>query len=424
MPGENAPIIACPFADYSPVMATDGCAGEAKAAAASGTNWRQVNFDDNRSLGDILDIERPADAIAYLRRRGVIGAGEHPRVQALAGGVSSRTVLVERDGARSMVLKQSLPKLRVAVDWFSSPERIHREALALRWFSQLGPAGAFTEFYFEDAQEHLIAMEAVPQPHSNWKTMLLAGDLHLAHVRRFGELLAALHRNSAARAAELRPLFQDRTFFETLRIEPYYRYTAQQPGARDAAEFFRVLIGETLATHVSMVHGDFSPKNVLLHGDRMVLLDHEVAHFGDPAFDIGFAMAHFLSKAHHLPHLRTAFLDAAKEFWRSYRFELRRDRRGRPEEHPRRRARVSRDERRYGGPRRDPYPGFATRCVRHSVACLLARAWGRSPLEYLGPEERARQAAAALAIMRSIPSEIPAVVDAFEKELACRSSKV
>jgi 5-methylthioribose kinase len=370
------------------VMARDGCAGAAKAAAANGMNWRRVNFDDNRRLAEILDIEKPGEAIAYLHNRGAIGIEEQPRVQVLAGGVSSRTVLVERDGAQSMVLKQSLPKLRVAVDWFSSPERIHREALALRWFSLLGPAGAFTELYFEDAQEHLIAMEAVPQPHSNWKTMLLAGDLHLAHFRRFAELLAALHRNSASRAGELRPLFQDKTFFETLRIEPYYRYTAQQPGARDAADFFRLLIDETLATNESMVHGDFSPKNVLLHRDRMVLLDHEVAHFGDPAFDVGFAMAHFLSKAHHLRHLRSAFLDAAKEFWKSYNFE--------------------------------PYQGFEQRCVRHSIACVLARVCGRSPLEYLGPEARAHQAAAALVIIRSVPSEIPTMIDVFEKELACR----
>jgi 5-methylthioribose kinase len=370
------------------VMEMDGCAGAAKAAAATGMNWRRVNFDDNRRLAEIVDIEKPGEAVAYLRARGVLEAGEHPRVQVLAGGVSSRTVLVERDGAPSMVLKQSLAKLRVAVDWFSSPERIHREALALRWFSQLGPPGAFTELYFEDAQEHLIAMEAVPQPHSNWKTMLLSGDLQLTHFRRFGKLLAALHGNSAPRAGELRPLFGDKTFFETLRVEPYYRYTSQQAGLEKAAGFFRLLIAETLATNVSLVHGDFSPKNVLLHGDRMVLLDHEVAHFGDPAFDIGFAMAHFLSKAHHLPQLRQAFLDTAKEFWQSYDLI--------------------------------PYEGFGQRCVRHSLACVLARVQGRSPLEYLSPEARTRQAAAALAILQNVPSEIPALIDAFEKELACR----
>lgn len=356
-------------------MANAGFAGAANAAVARGMNWRLVNFDDNRCL---VDIEQPGEAINYLRSRGAIGSDEQPRVKVLAGGVSSRTVLIEREGALSMVLKQSLPKLRVAVDWFSSPERIHREALALRWFPKLARKDAFTEFYFEDAGQHLIAMEAVPQPHANWKTMLLDGDLRLEHVRRFAELLATLHRNSA----ELRELFADKSFFETLRIEPYYRYTAQKA----AADFFAALIDDTLATNVSIVHGDFSPKNVLIHRNRMVLLDHEVAHFGDPAFDIGFAMAHFLSKAHHLHN--PAFFEAARVFWQSYAFV--------------------------------PYPDFESRCVRHSLACLLARVWGRSPLEYLGSEERARQAEAVVALMRDAPTDIPHMIAAFQKELACR----
>ena len=348
-------------------------------------NWRRVNFDDNRRLAETIDIERPADAVAWLRRCRLVEESEVPRLEVLPGGVSSRTVLVECEPGPSMVLKQSLAKLRVAVDWFSSPQRIHREALAIRWFSQLAPPGTITELYFEDAHEHIIAMEAVPKPHANWKTMLLAGDVRLEHIRRFGELLAALHRNSAARAAELQPLFQDKTFFETLRIEPYYRYTAHL-----APEFLNSLIDETLATDVSLVHGDFSPKNVLIHGERMVLLDHEVAHFGDPAFDIGFAMAHFLSKAHHLADLRGRFLAAAHE---------------------------------NSGRVIEPgcrYVEFEVRCVRHSLACLLARVCGRSPLEYLSPEERSRQADATLAIMRSTPLEIPALIERFEKELACR----
>jgi len=335
-------------------------------------------------LDEKIDIERPADALAWLHKHELISANESPHIEVLPGGVSSRTVLVERERGRSMVLKQSLAKLRVAVDWFSNPERIHREALAIRWFSQLAPPGAITELYLEDPDEHTIAMEAVPKPHANWKTMLLAGDVRLEHVRQFAGILAALHRNSAVRAGEVQPLFQDKTFFETLRVEPYYRYTSiHAPG------FLTPLIEETLATNVSLVHGDFSPKNVLLHGDRMVLLDHEVAHFGDPAFDIGFAMAHLLSKAHHLPQLRDRFFAAALEFWRSY------DAAG-------------------------LYDGFEARCVRHSLACLLARVLGRSPLEYLRPEERLRQGQATLTIMRNAPADVPELIERFEKELACR----
>ena len=41
------------------------------------------------------------------------------------------------------------------------------------------------------------------------------------------------------------------------------------------------------------------------------LLDHEVAHFGDPAFDLGFSLTHLLSKALHLEAYRPLFLAAA-----------------------------------------------------------------------------------------------------------------
>jgi 5-methylthioribose kinase len=339
-------------------------------------NRRRVNFDHNR----ILDIERPEDAILWLRRHALIAAGEDPRIEVLPGGVSSRTVLVRREQGRLMVLKQSLDKLRVAVDWFSSPERVHREALAMRWFAHLAPPGTITRLYFEDPEEHVIAMEAVPEPHANWKTMLLAGDVRPEHVRQFGELLGALHRNSADRAKELQPLFADKTFFETLRVEPYYRYTA-----RHAPAFMNPLIEETLATNASLVHGDFSPKNVLIQGPRMVLLDHEVAHFGDPAFDVGFAMAHFLSKAHHLVSLRQCFLGAARDFWGSYGEGV-----------------------------------FEERCVRHSLACLLARVSGRSPLEYLDAQERQRQFGAVVALMQNAPPGIAELIERFEKEITCR----
>jgi len=359
-------------------------AAAVKADAATGMNRRRVNFDDNRILDRSLDIERHDDATRWLQRHDLIAADERPRIEVLPGGVSSRTVLVKRECGRSMVLKQSLSKLRVAVDWFSSPERVHREALAMRWFSRLAPPGTITELFFEDPEEHVIAMEAVPEPHANWKTMLLTGDVQLQHVRQFGQLLGALHRKSADSATTLQPLFADKTFFETLRVEPYYRFTS-----RHAPEFLGALIEETLSTNASLVHGDFSPKNVLIQGNRMVLLDHEVAHFGDPAFDIGFAMAHFLSKAHHLPAFRPRFVEAALEFWRSYGVW-------------------------------SPYEAFESRCVRHSLGCLLARVCGRSPLEYLEAGERARQAAAVLQLMRKPPERIADLVESFEKEIACR----
>src|SRR5687768_18614144 len=119
-----------------------------------------------------LDIENADALVAYLRREGRIEPDETPRVRVLAGGVSNRTVLVERASGEAWVLKQALAKLRVKVDWFSDPARIGREALALKYLPELAPPGAITPLVFEDPSHHLLAMRAVPQPHENWKTML------------------------------------------------------------------------------------------------------------------------------------------------------------------------------------------------------------------------------------------------------------
>jgi len=133
-------------------------------------------------LNNALDIEDPAALLAYLRETGRIGPDESPHFTTLAGGVSNRTVLMQRQSGEAWVLKQALPKLRVQVEWLSDPRRIEREAIGMRRLAELAPPGAITTLIFLDPRPNLLAMEAVPQPHENWKTMLLAGRLDLGHV--------------------------------------------------------------------------------------------------------------------------------------------------------------------------------------------------------------------------------------------------
>jgi len=339
------------------------------------------------TAGD-LDIERPDSLLEYLRAAGRIDPRENPRLQRLAGGVSSRAVLVEREMVgESWVLKQALPKLRVAVDWFSSPERMRREALALRWSAELVPRGSAPTLLWEDPDAHLLAMTAVAQPHVNWKVALLQGR-GLEHAQAFGRLLGTVHRRAWERRREIAVDFADRSFFETLRVEPYYRYTAGRVPA--AAAFLGELIEQTERVTETLVHGDFSPKNVLVHDGRLVLLDYEVAHYGDPAFDVGFSSAHLLSKANHLRALETQFARAAEESWNSYRDEI---------------APTA-----FAG-------AVESRAVAHTLACLLARVEGRSPLEYLDERARHRQRVAALALMEARPATMPALVASWRDRI-------
>ena len=145
-------------------------------------------------------------------------------------------------------------------------------------------------------------------------------------------------------------------------------------------------MADTWATAITLVHGDYSPKNVLVYQGRLILLDHEVSHYGDPGFDLGFGFTHLLSKAHHLPQLRGEFAAAALACWRAY------------------------------GEVVGAVPWIAAlepRAVRHTLGCLLARVAGRSPLEYLDAAERARQRAVVVELMQAPPSTVAELVAGF-----------
>jgi 5-methylthioribose kinase len=335
-----------------------------------------------------FDIENFTVLRDYLTQHGHVRMGEPVTFTKLAGGVSNRTVRVAWPDGHAWVLKQALPKLRVNVDWFSSPARIRVEAKALRWLNASAPPGTTPTFIFEDSeqdtQNFLLGMEAVPEEHENWKSILLSGQIVPSHFEQFGALLGTIHRKSSDASSQARTMFADTTYFENLRLDPYYLYTAQNLPA--AAAFLTLLAQETLHRKDSLVHGDFSPKNTLVYRNKLILLDYEVVHFGDPAFDVGFALTHFLSKAHHLPEARAQLATAAKIFWQVYCGEI----------------------------KRLPFtPTLEARAVRHTLACLLARVSGKSPLEYLTPEEMSRQREVALLLIANPPAGVSELIDKF-----------
>lgn len=330
-----------------------------------------------------LNIESGTELVDYLRAQGHLDTGDMPKVAVLAGGVSNRTVLVQPAAGPGMVVKQALAKLRVKTDWFSDPSRIYREAEGMRLLAGLVPPGTVPALLFEDRTHHLLGMEAVPAPHTNWKTDLLGGDVDLDIISQFGRCLAAIHAyNPADYPAD--GILQGLDFFESLRLDPYYRYTASQ--VPDAAAFLDQLIAETRLQKITLVHGDYSPKNVLVRAGQMVLLDHEVIHIGDPAFDVGFSMAHLLSKMHHMPAHRATLREAASLYWQQY-------------------ASAAGDR-----------PWFATseaRAVRHTLGCLLARVAGKSTLEYLDAVTRQRQQDMVCEMLPHPPPKMTDLITAF-----------
>jgi len=336
-----------------------------------------------RAVVDATEINiEDLDALsAYMTQH--VSRGQPLSFQKLQGGISNRAVRITWPDGRGWVVKQSLSKLRVKVDWFSNRERIRVEAKALHWFNRLAPPGTTPLLTFEDATNHILAMEAIPEGHENWKSVLLSGRIVPSHFEQFGLFLGSTQRRSLEFGPEIRRAFADTEHFKSLRLEPYYVYTGQQVPL--ASAFLNKLVHETLCHKLSLVHGDFSPKNTLIYQDKLILLDYEVVHFGGPAFDVGFALTHFLSKANHMPKYRLSLADAAVRFWRLYLSEV---------------ATLG-------------WEHFEARAVRHTLGCLLARVAGKSSLEYLTPDAAARQRNAVLALMGNPPATVSDLIARF-----------
>jgi 5-methylthioribose kinase len=305
-------------------------------------------------------LELTADnAPGYLRARGE----PVPRaVRELGGGVSNIVLLVETD-ERPFVLKQSLRKLRVEQDWFSDPDRIFRESAGLRLLAPYLPPGSVPEVLFEDRDNYLFAMSAAPADAETWKAQLMRGEIRPEIAALIGGMLAAMLRASW-RSAQWEDRFGDQAVFDQLRLDPYYRSTARRHP--DLAPQFERLMRESAARRVSVVHGDWSPKNFLVRGDRVMAIDFEVIHFGDPSFDAAFLVNHLALKSFLRPTDRDAYRTAALQFMESLRAGL---------------------------PEGCDWLDHATRA--HLGALMLARVDGKSPAEYLDPALQVRVRAVA-----------------------------
>lgn len=309
-----------------------------------------------------------SSVVDYLRAEGRVAGDTQVRARRLAGGVSNEVIRIEVAGGDDFVIKQVRGQLRTEAEWLCTIERIWREADFLARCGELLPAGNVPQLLFEDRQNYAIAMTAAPSSHAVWKQVLLSGVTDTAIAVRCGELLSALHGGSWQNEFDAER-FADRSIFDNLRLDPYYRFTASRCG--EGGEFFRRLITENEHQSWSLVHADFSPKNLLVWYEdktlRTLLVDYETGHFGDPAFDLGFFMSHLALKAVHRPAAAQSMWQLAEVFWERYEATMR----------P-----MIGDS---------AFADLLRRGAAHLAGCAWARIDGKSPAEYLS-ETREREA--------------------------------
>jgi len=298
----------------------------------------------------------PDNAVEYLRSHNWVGSGP-VRVELLAGGVSNAVLRVETS-ERTFVLKQSCPQLRTRDAWFSDLDRIYREQEVMQVLHPLLPPGVVPEVLFSDRDNFVFAMSHAPRESRNWKEMLLAGEIDSALGEQAGTILGRMHETTA-RGDTLKERFGDRNVYIQLRIDPFYRKVQER--RPEFAGAIEPIVQRMLTARESLCHGDFTPKNLLVHSAGFTLVDYETAHLGDPTMDLGLFLTHVLLKAVRRPRLREQYFEVTRRFWQGY---------GRQVQYR-------------------PLEDLQAHGIEHLAACMLARIDGTSPVDYL-PEEPKR----------------------------------
>jgi aminoglycoside phosphotransferase (APT) family kinase protein len=242
--------------------------------------------------------------LAALARMGLLQPGDSPPITALTGGVSSDIVRIDLPGG-PVCIKRALPKLKVQADWQAPVERNRYEIEWMRTAARIVP-DAVPRVLGEDAESGMFAMEFLdPAQHPVWKTQLRDGEISTSTAVEVGRRVAAIHGATAGRLEVATAFPTDHIFFP-IRLEPYLSATAKRHP--DCAERLESLVRVTGATKKALVHGDVSPKNILVGPKGPVFLDAECAWYGDPAFDLAFCLNHLLLKCLWRPHWRARYL--------------------------------------------------------------------------------------------------------------------
>lgn len=289
--------------------------------------------------------------LELLRRDGVVRS-PNARLTPLSGGVSCEIYLVEDDAER-FVVKRALAKLNVKADWYADISRNRHEWEYIRYVAKF-LRGAVPSLRQCSITDNYFAMEHLNGSFLNWKQLLLSGQANVEHAVHAAIVLAEIHRHSTRDSEAMRLFDTTKNFFQ-LRIEPFLLATgAKYPALRPIFESEATRLA---ATRECLVHGDFSPKNILISPARMVILDCEVAWYGDPAFDLAFLLTHFFLKALlHAP--RDAGIRPMMEtFFAAYRSAR-------------------------------PLTELESRVARLLLMLMLARVDGKSPVEYLDSARR------------------------------------
>ena len=273
----------------------------------------------------------------------------------LEGGVSSEVYYVKTN-KKEYCIKRSLKKLLVKKEWIANTNRIKFEYLWLKHCRSILKKNIPETFEFNSRKKYIVMQYLDTSDYKTLKELFFDKIVNIKTIKLISKHLYKIHANS--NNVKTKNIFKgnNKNFYD-LRLDPYFNEIGRvYPRYK---EYIEHLNKNYLKNSNTLVHGDFSPKNILIGKNKIIYLDAECCNFGDPVFDLVFFTNHLLIKSIYFKNKSQEFIKSYMMFYKEYLNNLS------PKEHKL----------------------YVERIIKMTPVMLLARIDGKSPVEYINSKK-------------------------------------
>ncbi len=269
----------------------------------------------------------------------------------LTGGVSSEVYHVKTI-KNNYCIKRSLKRLLVKKKWIANTNRIKFEYLWLKHCQNILKRNIPNTYEFNNKKKYIVMEYLKTSQYKTLKQLYFNKIININTIRSISKHLYKIHSSSSNYKTKKTFEGNYKNFYD-LRLDPYFNEVGR---VYPKYKGYIKKINENYIKHSNtLVHGDFSPKNILVGKNKIIYLDAECCNFGDPVFDLVFFTNHLLIKSIFFKDKSQEFIKLYISFYKEYLSNL----------------------------STKNFNSYIDRIIKMTPIMLLSRVDGKSPVEYI-----------------------------------------
>lgn len=221
-----------------------------------------------------------------------------------------------KKGEKKIYIKQSRPYVKINPQMAFDPKRNYYEYRSIQLLTKiLGPKIVPRVFYY-DKENFTMVMEDLRRKGEVLAIELKKGIVRPQIGKRFGKIVGTLHGRTFGKNIVIRNKKEDKEMLE-------FNYDFRTAGAKKIIDVdVQKIVGESKKAKKALIISDLASKNIFVENSQVRLYDFEGVHMGDPAWDVGFILGHFMLEASHRPEIEEKVSRLIGDFMKNYRREM------------------------------------------------------------------------------------------------------